>query len=311
MYKELARGLRNVEVVLEEALNGEECLLIKALEGTALKYFLEEHFAESGRQLIDKSSDAEVVVADDGLLRIEDLTDLESDLSLFEGRSQTSDVRNQGADTDGALDVELTCQGLDDGVSELLEVLVGDVLFNFLDDNDIKLSYADNEVLILVREQALENIVSRVVGLGMDLNEEADTSCIDAEVKLASLQVDITRENVVENYVLDEVSAIVFLVVELLNVAEGNRQNRHVSLSSLVIALDKDGILSRALAIERLISIAIHDEGRCRLEEVRRNTASDFANLVEVATSYNNRRFINYADCSADSVMHLVNDTLK
>ena len=191
MNEELTRGLRNVEVVLEEALDGEEGFLIEALEGTALKYFLEEHFAEGCWQLIDKSSDAEVVVADDGLLRIEDLTDLESDLSLFEGRSQASDVRNQGADTDGALDVELTCQGLDDGVSELLEVLIGDVLFNFLDDDDIELSYADNEVLILIREQALENIVSGVVGLGMDLNEEADTSCIDAEVKLASLKIDI------------------------------------------------------------------------------------------------------------------------
>ncbi len=311
MNEEFARGLRNIEVVLEEALDGEEGFLIEALEGTALKYFLEEHFAEGCRQLIDKSSDAEIVVANDGLLRIEDLTDLESDLSLFEGRSQASDVRNQGADADGALDVELTCQGLDDGVSELLEVLVGDILFNLLDDDDIELSYADNEVLILIWEQALENIVSGVVGLGMDLNEEADTSCVDAEVKLASLKIDIAREDVVEDNVLNEVSAIIFLVVELLNVAEGNRQNRHVSLSSLVIALDKDGILSRALAIERLISIAIHDEGRCRLEEVRGNTASDFANLVEVATSYNNRRFINYADCPADSVMHLVNDTLK
>ena len=42
VYEQLTRGLGNVEVVFEEALDGEQGLLIEALDGTALEYFLQE-----------------------------------------------------------------------------------------------------------------------------------------------------------------------------------------------------------------------------------------------------------------------------
>ena len=107
VYEELSRGLGDVEVVLEEALDGHEGLAVEALEAALLEDLLEEHLAEGGRQLIDKSADAEVLVADDILLGVEDLADLNRDLSLLEGAREVLDAVDSGTDTDRDLSVEL------------------------------------------------------------------------------------------------------------------------------------------------------------------------------------------------------------
>ena len=75
----------NVEVVFKEALNGEQGLLVEALNGAALEHFLEEHLAQGGGQLIDQAGDAEVVIADDGALGVEHLGDLQRGLGFLKG----------------------------------------------------------------------------------------------------------------------------------------------------------------------------------------------------------------------------------
>ena len=83
VYEEFSGGFGNVEVVFEEALDGHEGFAVERIEGTVLENFLQEHFAEGGRKLIDETADAEVFVADDVLFGVEDLADFDRNLRFL------------------------------------------------------------------------------------------------------------------------------------------------------------------------------------------------------------------------------------
>ena len=108
VYEQLTGRLGDVEIVLKETLDREQSLLIQALDGAALEHFLEEHLAERGRQLIDQTGDAEIIIADDRALSVEYLRNLKSGLGFLEGARQILDAGDGGTDTDNAMGVEFT-----------------------------------------------------------------------------------------------------------------------------------------------------------------------------------------------------------
>ena len=255
MYKELSRGLRNVEVVFEEALDSEEGLLVEALDAAALEYLLEEHFAEGRRKLIDKTGDAEVIIAYDSALGVEYLGDLKGRLCFLEGTRQILDASNGGADTDNAVGVEFAGEGVRDGACELLEVAALGVRLNLLDKRDFLLVDIDNEVLGLVGEEVLYDIVSGNVCLGYDLDQQAYARNLGVEVKLSCLEVDISGENVVENDVLDEVRTVVLLIIVLLDARERNAEQLSVLLRVLVSTLNENGVVILGAAAKGFVGV--------------------------------------------------------
>ena len=153
MYEELSRSLRHVEVVLEEALDRHERLVIEAFERTVFEYFLEEHLAERGGKLIDKTSYAEVLVADDRLFGVEYLADLDRGLSLLVGARKILDVVDGGSDADRNLRIEFGAESVGDRTCKLLDLADVGAALDLLDDNDVLLTYADDIILVLVGEE--------------------------------------------------------------------------------------------------------------------------------------------------------------
>ena len=100
MHKELARRFGNVEVVLEEALNGHERFAIEQLKASLLEDLLQEHLAKSSRKLIYQTSDTEIVVAYYILFGFEHSADLNGDLSFLVSSGKVLDVINYRRDTD-------------------------------------------------------------------------------------------------------------------------------------------------------------------------------------------------------------------
>ena len=58
MHEQAAAGFRHIQVVLKEALDGEQGLLIQALDAALLEHLAQEHLAHGGRQLVDQTSNA-------------------------------------------------------------------------------------------------------------------------------------------------------------------------------------------------------------------------------------------------------------
>ena len=202
--EELSGGFGHVQVVLEEALDGHESFAVQRIEGTVLEYFLQEHFAQSGGQLINQTADTEVFVGNDILFGVEYLTNFKGNLSFLVGTSQILDVVNNGTDTDGNLDIELGIESICDGLCDLFNFLDVGVGLDFLDENDILFAGGDDIVLVLVREDILNHIKGEDIGLGMELDKEYNTGFFRIEAQFLGLYIDIAGKNVVKNDVLDE-----------------------------------------------------------------------------------------------------------
>ena len=84
VHEKLAGGFGYVQIVLEETLNRKQRFLIKTFDGIAFEYLAQEHIAQSRRELIDQPCDAEIVIADDDLFRIEHFADFKCDLRFLE-----------------------------------------------------------------------------------------------------------------------------------------------------------------------------------------------------------------------------------
>ena len=71
--EELSGGLGDVQVVLEELVDGEQGLLVQGVDGVLLEDLAQEDLTQGGGQLVDQTADAQVLIVDDAALGVEDL----------------------------------------------------------------------------------------------------------------------------------------------------------------------------------------------------------------------------------------------
>ena len=309
--EELAGSLGHVKIVLEESLDREQRLVVEGLDRTLLEYFLQECLAESGGEMIDKSRDTEVVVAYYVLFGVEYLADLDSYLRLLERARQILHADNGSADTDIHAGEELGLERVRDGAGKLLEILDVDPALYFLYKNYLALGDVEYEVLVLVREEVLYNVIRRYVVGRDDADKEYYAVDVGIEMQLAGLDRDIAREDVVEDDVLYEVVAVVFLVIVLLYARKGDSEDRRVLARHFVGALNEYRVIRLNVYTERLVGVTVADEDIVRVAELDREEIIRGADLRQLAARDNSRVLIDNADNSADGISHLVNYSLE
>ena len=184
MYKQLSGGFGYVQVILKEALNGHESLTIQGLQASLLEYLLQKHLAQGGGQLIDQSADTQIFIADDVLLVLKYLADLQGDLRLLVCLGKILDVIHDGGDTDDYLGVELGGQRVRNVGSRALHVSHFGAGLQLLHQNDIMLAHADYVVTGLVGEHILQHFKGHHLGLSEELDQEYHSGLLGVEVKL-------------------------------------------------------------------------------------------------------------------------------
>ena len=73
----------NVKIVLKEAVDRLQGVLIQGLDGVLLEDLVEEHLTQGGGELIDDTAEAETLIMDDGLVAFKDAADVDGDLGLL------------------------------------------------------------------------------------------------------------------------------------------------------------------------------------------------------------------------------------
>ena len=311
MNEQLAGGFRNVQVVFKEFLDGEQRLVVEAVDRALLKDLLEEHLAQGGRQLVDQASDAEVVVADNRLFGVEHLADLQRNLGFLEGLGQLLDAGNDGADADDDAGVELAAQRVHNRAGQLFDILAVDAALDLLDQDNVLLADVEDKVLLLVREEVLDDVEGGDIVGRDDTDEQDDAVDVGVKVQFARLDIDIARQNVFQNDVFDEVVAVILFVVVLLDAGEGDGQNVAELGCDLVGSLHKDRVIRLGPGAERLVGVAVADKNIGVLVEVQHQIFVGFADSGQVAAGDGNRVAVHYADDTVDGVPHLMNDPLK
>ena len=220
MYEQLTRGLGYVQVVLEELLNREQRLLIERVDRTLAEYLGQEHLTQRDRQLIDQTANAQILEADDVLLGVKYRTDLDCGRSLLEGLCDILHLRGYRADADQALDRQLAEQRLLDRVCQLDQILDLTACLDLLDYNDVRLGDMQHEILLLVREHAVYHVDRGNIGRRLLAHEEYHARHIIAEVQLAGLDINIARQDVIQNDILYEGSLVVLFVIQRLDIVD-------------------------------------------------------------------------------------------
>ena len=198
-----------------------------------------------------------MIIADDLTLGVEHLADFHGNLGFFEAGSQILDVADGGTDADDRLDIVVALQGIDDGSGQLFHIAGVVIGLDLLDQHGISLADIKDEVLLLVREQAADDVVGRDIVAGGHADQKHDTLHIGDKVQLSRFGVDIAGQDVIQHDVFDEVGLIKFFVVILFDALQANRQHGRELLSRFIGALDKCGIVVMLGIRELMVGIAV------------------------------------------------------
>ena len=142
MDKQLAGGFGNIQIVLEEFIDGEQGLLVQCINGVLLKDLLQEHLAQGGGQLIDQAADTQIFVVDDIALRVKDLAHFNGDLRLLVGFGQIAQVHGHRTHAYEYTALTVQTQRLFDLGSDLLQFLGAGAFAHLVDQRHIGLTHA-------------------------------------------------------------------------------------------------------------------------------------------------------------------------
>ena len=311
VYEELSGRLGNVKVVLEEALYGHKGFTVERLKRSLLEYFLKEDVTKSGGKLINKSADAEILIGHYRTLDVEYLTNLESNSCFLVSLSEILKLFYDRGDTDKELCAVLSLNLTENILSLCSERVCVAILRDFLYYYYVLLADVDDIILSLVGNDALDDVVGSNLGSALELDNDNRAGLIVAHVELVGLDVDVVGKDVVKNDVLDEGSLIVLLVVKALNVAKRDSKNVCSLFCILVLTLNKDNALALVLRIDKLIGVAILNEGITGEGELLSDALSGFTDLGELAASDDETVLIDSADVTAYDVLHLMDYRLE
>ena len=108
--KKLPGGFRNIQIVLKELIDSKQCFLVQGVDGILLEHLGKENITQGGGQLIDQAADAQILIIDNGLFRVEYLTHINSGLGFLVGIRQLTQMLCHSTHTDHGLDVEFVFQ---------------------------------------------------------------------------------------------------------------------------------------------------------------------------------------------------------
>ena len=205
----------------------------------------------------------------------------------------------------------LAGEGIHNAGGQLLHIGAVDALADLLDEDGVRLADIENEVLLLIREQAADHIVSRDIAAGGHAHDEHHTGNIGGKVQLAGLGVDIAGQDVVQHDVLDKVGLIELFVMILFDALQADGEHRGKLASRLVSAFHKHGIVVMLCAGELLVGVTVPHKAVARGQAFSHKALTHLADQVQLGAGDHRAGLIHHADHTVDRVFHLVDHALK
>ena len=130
-------------------------------------------------------------------------------------------------------------------------------------------------------------------------------------MKLLRLDVDIAREDIVKDDVLDERPLVVLLVIKILYVIEGDREDHGDLLCHLVLALDEDDVLRFCAVADLAVGISSGGDGVRSIRDLVADTLAGLTDADKLAARDDDPVLIDDSDDAIHRVLHLVDNSLK
>ena len=185
VHEQLTGGLRHIQIVLKELVDGEQSLLIQRVDGILLEHLRQEDVTQGGGQLVDQAANTQVLVVHDALFGIEHLTHFDSGLGFLVSIRKLAQMLSHSTDTNDGLDEQLAAEGILHVRGHLLQLTLSGMGGQLLDNSHVGFVDAEHEILELVREQAGDHVHSSHVAVADLPYQEHGPGGIGGEVELA------------------------------------------------------------------------------------------------------------------------------
>ena len=219
----------------------------------------DEHSAKARRELIDQSSDPQLVIRDHSLARVEDPANVHSHLGFLIGAGkilELADDRSVGA---AYFDHSFHVQHINSRLGDLFQRIVALLLFQRLDQDHTVLIHFRQIIPVLDCKEARQHFRRNGLRLRFDLKDHDRPANAVRDVKLLGAVMDIHKEKVVEKKVLEEIIAVKFLLISDNEVLQLTDRDFGDHKSILIVAL-RDEDESKFFIVHHLEIIAAADD---------------------------------------------------
>ena len=218
-----------------------------------------------------------------------------------------------GADADGCLDKQLRLEGILHRLGDLEQLRALHIGRDLLDDGNVRLVDAEHKVLLLVGEHILQHIHRRHVGTADLTNQKHGPLYIGGKMQFLGPDVNIARQNVVGDDVLDKGALVVLFLIIGLGAVERHIGHDAQASGRLVVAVGKHGVIKiRTPAGQRFERLLIHNDNGVRrtveLDDCVRPFLPDHGSIT--ARNHITIR-VDDADHAIGGILHLDDDALK
>ena len=150
-------------------------------------------------------------------------------------------------------------QGLLDGGGHLLQILVGGALRHLVDQRHVRLTHADDEVILPVGEEILHHLQRDALAAALHRSDdEYAAGYLGGHVQLLGPHIDVADKDVVGDDVLDEGALVVLFLIVRLGGVQGHAGHGAHGAAHAVIAGGEHGIVKMsAPAGQRLEGLAL------------------------------------------------------
>ena len=314
MDVELSGCLGDVQIILEETIDGLQGVLIQGLNGILLEHLVQEHFAEGGGKLIDDAAQTQVFIVDDGLLAFKDPAHIDGDLSFLVAIRQLPQMPGGGAYADDAADAKLLMQRVLDAAGHLFDFVQIIRIQQGFDDNHVGLVDVQHKVLLLIREETPDHFHSSHVGVVHLAHQKHDPGLIRDKMQFLGPNVHVTGQNVVRNDIFDESSLVVLFLKIVLGFAESHCRHGAYRAGHAVRPFHEGGkIHLAALGIKGTeAAVFLRNRQPVGLLQVKAvKVVQAGADHRKLACRDNETLFIHDADGPIYRVLHLNNHVLE
>ena len=186
-----------------------------------------------------------------------------------------------------------------------------DARTDLLHERDIGIIDIEYKILILIREEVLDDIKGGHIRTVADTDEQHHAADIVVKPHLAGLQIDVTGQDVVEDHVLDKVAAIILFIIILLDAGKRDRHQRGKAGGLLVGALHEHDILAVRAVAERLVGAGVQNKRLGRGEGFGGQRRHNLADAAQIAARDDGHSLVDHADGAVNRILHLMDDTLE
>ena len=258
MDEQLPGRLRNVQVILEKPVNGEQRLFIQRVNGVLLENLLQKHLAKRRRQLVNQPANAQVFIVNHILLRIENLAHVNGNLRFLIGFCQIPQVHGNGADTYHNHALAVGPQTLLNGNRNLVQLLEPRAVGHLPDQNHVPFSHVQNEIVLPVRVHGLNHVRRHRLALPQRPHYKYAPGQIGGHAQFLCPHINVAQHDIIRNNILDKGPAVVLFLIIGLGRVQGHRRHGTNRLAHIVLPKGKGGVIKLIPpAVEGLEGFAI------------------------------------------------------